>query len=155
MTQRPSHRAAGIRLTWSSARHCSARVSFDSPRQFHVTRRTIGSSTNSSDVGPVWGRIIVKPTAELVLVAFGCWDLEFLWGLEVGIWNFMKRQFDPHQFELGINRRTFLGQAAFGLGGLALACLADPDLLRASDAPAANTRWKGIVDPTHFPVRAR
>ena len=46
----------------------------------------------------------------------------------------MNRHFDPHEFQLNINRRTFLGQAAYGLGGLALACLIDPKLLRAADS---------------------
>src|SRR5437867_6448421 len=67
----------------------------------------------------------------------------------------MNRHFDPHEFQLNINRRTFLGQAAYGLGGLALACLMDPKLLRAADSTAAdaNAHWKGIVNPPHFPVR--
>ena len=47
------------------------------------------------------------------------------------------------QFQLGINRRTFLGRAAYGLGGMALASLLNP-LSRAA-----------IIQPTHFPVRAR
>ena len=63
--------------------------------------------------------------------------------------------FDPHEFKLSINRRTFLGRAAYGLGGLALATLLDPKLLRAAGAPAASTRWRGTVHPTHFPVKAR
>ena len=33
---------------------------------------------------------------------------------------------DPEQFALSINRRTFLRNAAYGLGGLALASLLDP-----------------------------
>src|ERR1043165_8978152 len=69
----------------------------------------------------------------------------------------MKTHFDLEQFQLHINRRTFLGRAAYGLGGLALASLLDPRLLRAADAPAPadSARWKGIVKPTHFPVRAK
>src|SRR5947207_6524306 len=69
----------------------------------------------------------------------------------------MNRHFDPHEFQLNINRRTFLGQAAYGLGGLALACLIDPKPLRAADSAAvdANAHWKGIVNPPHFPVRAK
>jgi hypothetical protein len=61
------------------------------------------------------------------------------------------------EFQLNINRRTFLGGAAYGLGGLALACLMDPWLLRAAETPpgGGRERWKGVVHPTHFPVRAR
>ena len=63
--------------------------------------------------------------------------------------------FDPQQFQLNINRRTFLGRAAYGLGGLALASLLDPKLSRAAETPAASARWNGTVNPTHFPVKAR
>ena len=69
----------------------------------------------------------------------------------------MKSHFDPRQFQLDINRRTFLGRAAYGLGGIALACLLDPKLI--GSAKAATTQagrgWKGTVDPPHFPVRAK
>src|SRR2546430_2787968 len=67
----------------------------------------------------------------------------------------MQRNLDPHGFQLSINRRAFLGRAAYGLGGLALASLLDPKLLRAAEAPASNAPWEGIVNPPHFPVRAR
>ena len=67
----------------------------------------------------------------------------------------MQRNLDPHEFQLSINRRAFLGRAAYGLGGLALASLLDPKLLRAAEAPASNAPWEGIVNPPHFPVRAR
>ena len=67
----------------------------------------------------------------------------------------MQRNLDPHEFQLNINRRAFLGRAAYGLSGLALASLLDPKLLRAAEAPASNARWEGIVNPSHFPVRAR
>src|SRR5438874_3574446 len=67
----------------------------------------------------------------------------------------MNHQFDPQEFALSINRRTFLGRAACGVGGLALACLLDPKLLGAAGAPAPSGRWQGIVNPPHFPVRAK
>src|SRR5204863_9983638 len=67
----------------------------------------------------------------------------------------MKLNFDPQEFALSINRRTFLGRAACGLGGLALACLFDRKLLGAADAPTLEGRWQGIVNPPHFPVRAK
>jgi hypothetical protein len=50
-------------------------------------------------------------------------------------------------------RRVFLGRAAQGLGSLALASLLDPGLLRA--ATAAPERWKGVVNPPHYPPTAR
>src|SRR5205085_1833407 len=67
----------------------------------------------------------------------------------------MSRHFDAQEFALSINRRTFLGRAAYGLGGLALACLIDPKWARAAETQSANARWKGIVNPTPFPARAR
>jgi hypothetical protein len=57
------------------------------------------------------------------------------------------------KFARGLNRRTFLSQGAYGLGGLALACLLNP---AASVAAAAEAeKWRGVVNPTHFPPRAR
>ena len=47
------------------------------------------------------------------------------------------------EFQTSINRRTFLGRAAYGLGAMALGSLLNP-LARAA-----------IVRPTHFPLRAR
>ena len=47
-----------------------------------------------------------------------------------------------NDFELSINRRTFLGRAAYGIGGMALASL----LGRAEAA---------LIRPTHTPMRAR
>src|SRR4051794_27559114 len=66
----------------------------------------------------------------------------------------MPTRFDPEQFRLDISRRTFLGRAAFGLGGLALASLLEPKLLAGGPSPAGG-RWRGVVNPPHFPVRAR
>src|ERR1043166_5354649 len=65
--------------------------------------------------------------------------------------------FHRPEFQLNINRRTFLGEAAYGLGGLAPACLMDLTLLLAAQAPAGggSQRWKGVVHPAHYPVRAR
>jgi hypothetical protein len=67
--------------------------------------------------------------------------------------------FDPEQFQRDINRRTFLGRAAYGLGGMALACLLDPTLVGSARAAAAtsaaNGKWRGIINPPHFPVRAK
>ena len=67
----------------------------------------------------------------------------------------MKAPFDPFQFELGINRRTFLGRAAYGLGGIALASLLEPGLIGSARAGEPAGRWQGVVIPPHFPVRAK
>src|ERR1051325_8992915 len=63
--------------------------------------------------------------------------------------------FDSHEFQLSINRRTFLGRAAYGLGGIALASLLDPTLIGSAQAQTVPHGWKGIVDPPHFPIRAK
>src|SRR5881628_2002901 len=59
---------------------------------------------------------------------------------------------NQNQFQLSVNRRTFLGRSAFGLGGMALGCLLNP-LLRAATAPEG--RWRGVIETPHFPARAR
>src|SRR5439155_613843 len=63
--------------------------------------------------------------------------------------------FDPLKFQLSINRRTFLTRSAYGLGGLALASLLNPRLLATESSAAGEGRWRGIVNPPHFPVRAK
>ncbi len=67
----------------------------------------------------------------------------------------MNSHFDPNEFQLSINRRTFLSRSAYGLGGIALACLLDSKL--AAGAPSATPQgpWRGVVNPPHFPVRAK
>jgi len=68
----------------------------------------------------------------------------------------MKSKLTETEFQSGINRRTFLGRSAYGLGGLALASLLDPAILRGAAAvPAAQTPWRGIIRPTQFPIRAK
>ena len=62
---------------------------------------------------------------------------------------------DPVAFRRSINRRTFLSRSAYGLGGLALASLLDPGILRAASASESKEHWKGIINPPHFPVRAK
>ena len=66
----------------------------------------------------------------------------------------MRANFDLKAFQDGLTRRTFLGRAAFGLGGLALASLLDPGLLRGESVPQ-HGRWRGIINPPHFPIRAK
>src|SRR6478752_7548674 len=59
------------------------------------------------------------------------------------------------EFQLNINRRTFLGRAAYGLGGMALACLLEPKLVGAAPSSPEPEHWRGIIHPPHFPVRAK
>ena len=66
----------------------------------------------------------------------------------------MNTTFNLQQFELSVNRRTFLTRAAYGLGGIALASLLDPKIVHAAAAPA-DQRWRGIITSPHFPVRAK
>src|SRR5271168_1115643 len=63
--------------------------------------------------------------------------------------------FDPKNFQAGISRRAFLGKSAYGLGGIALASLLDPKMIGAAQAAETNGRWTGVVNPPHFPVRAK
>lgn len=65
------------------------------------------------------------------------------------------KNFDPNEFQLGINRRTFLGRAAYGLGGIALATLLNPKLIGAAQAAAAEEKWRGIISQPHFPIKAK
>jgi hypothetical protein len=67
----------------------------------------------------------------------------------------MNAPFDPIQFQQGINRRAFLGRAAYGLGGIALASLLEPSLIGDARADEPAGRWRGVVNPPHFPVRAK
>jgi hypothetical protein len=67
----------------------------------------------------------------------------------------MKPKMSLEEFKSSINRRTFLGRAAYGLGGLALASLLNPEILRAAEPAAVHGRWLGIIHPTHFPMRAK
>ena len=67
----------------------------------------------------------------------------------------MNAPFDYEQFQSSINRRTFLGRAAFGLGGMALANLLNPKLAGAAETVAGKGHWRGIINPPHFPIRAK
>ena len=50
-------------------------------------------------------------------------------------------------------RRVFLGRTAQGVGALALSTLMDPRGVRAAEAQP--TKWPGVVNPHHFPPRAK
>ena len=65
----------------------------------------------------------------------------------------MQTPFDPQAFALSVNRRAFLKQSAYGLGGIALASLLDPRLL--GSAQAADSRWRGVIGTPHFPIKAK
>jgi hypothetical protein len=55
-----------------------------------------------------------------------------------------------------LTRRAFLGRSGAGLGTLALASLLDPGLLRGAESePAGRPRWRGVVQPLHYPARAQ
>jgi len=64
---------------------------------------------------------------------------------------------DSIGFALSINRRTFLRNSAYGLGAAALAGLINPRLFAAAarPAPVTDERWRGVISPPHFPVRAK
>ena len=62
----------------------------------------------------------------------------------------MNAPFDYNKFQLSINRRTFLTRSAYGLGSVALA-----SLLGSKAFGASEERWRGIIQPPHFPVRAK
>ena len=59
---------------------------------------------------------------------------------------------DP-AFQLSVNRRTFLRNSAYGLGGIALARLLGGATAQA--APAGSDRWRGTMRPLHVPPKAK
>jgi len=58
------------------------------------------------------------------------------------------------QHMLDVNRRTFLGRGIAGLGVLGLNALLEPRLFAAGAPPAAATS-RGVINPLHFPPKAR
>ncbi len=73
----------------------------------------------------------------------------------------MNQRFDSAEFQTGIIRRTFLARAGLSIGGLALAGLLHPQILRGAGPSAApqtglgDGRWRGVIHPAHFPIRAK
>ncbi len=63
-------------------------------------------------------------------------------------------RFDPSTHALSVNRRTFLAQSAYGLGGLALAML-QSRLAAAGGTPRRPPGWKGVLTAPDFPVKAK
>ena len=55
------------------------------------------------------------------------------------------------EFQLSVDRRTFLHRSAYGLGGLALASLMEPGLR----AAPSNEKWRGVIRQPHAPVKAK
>ena len=64
----------------------------------------------------------------------------------------MNSQTDYRAYRRGLNRRAFLGQSAFGLGGMALAGLLGHE---AAGADRTSGKISGAVNPLHVPARAR
>src|SRR5688572_27383789 len=56
------------------------------------------------------------------------------------------------QYKLQLTRRSFLGRASRGIGGVALASLINPSLFASEDKV---DRWPGVVHPLHVPRKAK
>ncbi len=61
--------------------------------------------------------------------------------------------FDLTAHALSVNRRAFLSQSAYGLGGIAFALLQNK--LSAAAALAKPDGWRGALKQAHFPVKAK
>ncbi len=63
---------------------------------------------------------------------------------------------DTKEFADRINRRSFLKQSAYGLGGLALGTLiGEPAQARNAARAAVDERWRGVIRTPHYPVRVK
>ncbi len=62
--------------------------------------------------------------------------------------------FDPTAHALSVNRRAFLSQSAYGIGGLAFAMLAEKLGAATGDLPKPDG-WHGALEQAHFPVKAK
>jgi Protein of unknown function (DUF1501) len=64
-----------------------------------------------------------------------------------------------HFADTHLSRRTFLSKTAHGVGKVALASLLSPSLfsaaLAASAKRAPNDKWTGVVNPLHYPAKAK
>jgi hypothetical protein len=68
--------------------------------------------------------------------------------------------FDAHRHALSVNRRTFLTQSAYGLGGLALALMSERRAAAgASGSTGVPSRlppgWSGALREAHLPIKAK
>ena len=64
----------------------------------------------------------------------------------------MSFPFDEQSFQQSVNRRSFLTRSAYGLGGLALATLFNPQRLATATDPRG---IPGTIQPLHFPPKAK
>src|ERR1043166_3431356 len=64
--------------------------------------------------------------------------------------------FDRATYALSINRRTFLTQSAYGLGGLAFALLQQKLGAASADTPLVRPPgWNGALREAQFPIKAK
>jgi len=63
--------------------------------------------------------------------------------------------FDPAAHALSVNRRTFLTQSAYGLGGLAFALLQSKLFAAGAAAPTRPAGWNGALRVAHRPIKAK
>ena len=64
------------------------------------------------------------------------------------------KPFDPTAHALSVNRRAFLTQSAYGLGGIAFALLQNR-LAAATAAAVKPAGWNGALSEAQFPIRAK
>ena len=64
------------------------------------------------------------------------------------------KPFDPIAHARSVNRRTFLTNSAYGLGGLAFAMLQNK-LLGATGASHLPAGWHGVLQEAQFPIKAK
>ncbi len=65
------------------------------------------------------------------------------------------KPFDPSAHALSVNRRAFLTQSAYGLGGIALALLQNKLSAGPGAAGQLPPAWSGALREAHLPVRAK
>ncbi|MEI6714819.1 MAG: DUF1501 domain-containing protein [Verrucomicrobiota bacterium] len=63
------------------------------------------------------------------------------------------KDFEPCSYAMGVNRRVFLSQSAYGLGGIALALLQEK--LGAALVSGKPDSWSGVLKEAHLPVKAK
>ena len=64
-------------------------------------------------------------------------------------------RFDPTTHALSVNRRAFLHQSAYGLGGLAFSLLANRLGAATAATPARPAGWNGALPAPHLPIKAK
>ena len=66
----------------------------------------------------------------------------------------MNTGFNFEEMARGINRRSFLTQSAYGLGGMALASLLSPKAFGGAEV-SGKSSLAGAINPLHFPQKAK